>query len=84
MLLIYGGFVLDGRRIFVVKSTNSESGETNNQDKCLKWKKQEELLEKEESVAESGKIFVRNLSYTVTENDIEQLFVKYGMFNHDT
>lgn len=54
---------------------DSKSGET----KPSKWKKQE-TLEQEETVSESGRIFARNLSYTVTENDIEQLFAKYGEF----
>lgn len=44
------------------------------------WKDQEESLRNEESIAESGRIFVRNLSYTVTEDDIEQLFNKFGKF----
>jgi multiple RNA-binding domain-containing protein 1 len=43
-----------------------------------KWREQEEQLKGEESVAESGRIFVRNLSYTVTEADIEELFKKFG------
>ena len=45
-----------------------------------KWKDQEESLRNEETIAESGRIFVRNLAYTVTEEDIEQLFSKFGEF----
>lgn len=44
----------------------------------VKWKKQEESLKNEESIAESGRMFVRNLTYTTTEDDIRQLFEKYG------
>ncbi|CAH0546804.1 unnamed protein product [Brassicogethes aeneus] len=43
-----------------------------------KWKSQEETLKNEEDIAESGRIFVRNLSYTTTEDDIEKMFSKYG------
>lgn len=34
--------------------------------------------EEEEDVAESGRLFVRNLPYTCTEEEINQLFAKYG------
>lgn len=54
------------------KSTDN-SNSTNN-----KWKNQEEILKNEESIAESGRIFIRNLSYTTTEDDIQELFSKYG------
>ena len=43
-----------------------------------KWKKQEDGIKNEESVGESGRIFIRNLSYSVTEEDIESLFKKFG------
>ena len=42
------------------------------------WKKQEESIKNEESVGESGRLFIRNLSYSVTANDIEDLFKKFG------
>lgn len=34
--------------------------------------------EEEEDVAESGRLFVRNLPYTCTEEEIKELFSKYG------
>lgn len=43
-----------------------------------KWKKQEEALKMEEPIAESGRIFVRNLAYVTTEADLRNLFEKYG------
>jgi multiple RNA-binding domain-containing protein 1 len=44
----------------------------------LRWKQQEEALRNEESIAESGRIFLRNLTYTVTEETVTNLFEKYG------
>lgn len=43
-----------------------------------KWKKQEEALKKEEPISESGRIFVRNLAYVTTEDDLRNIFEKYG------
>ena len=34
--------------------------------------------EEEEPVAESGRLFLRNLAYTCTEDEIKILFEKYG------
>ncbi|XP_030893656.1 probable RNA-binding protein 19 isoform X3 [Leptonychotes weddellii] len=34
--------------------------------------------EEEEDVADSGRLFIRNLPYTSTEEDLEQLFSKFG------
>lgn len=46
-----------------------------------KWREQEEALKEEESIAESGRIFIRNLSYATTEDDIQKLFEKYGQID---
>lgn len=34
--------------------------------------------EEEEDLADSGRLFVRNLPYTSSEEDLEKLFSKYG------
>lgn len=34
--------------------------------------------EEEEDVADSGRLFVRNLPYTCTEEEIKELFVRHG------
>lgn len=34
--------------------------------------------EEEEDVSESGRLFIRNLPYTCTEEEIKELFAKYG------
>lgn len=73
---------LDGKQLFVTKYEEkseikeNESGDTNNYN--IKWKKQEEALKDEESIAESGRMFIRNLAYTTTEDDVKKLFEKYG------
>ncbi|CAK9798743.1 Probable RNA-binding protein 19 [Anthophora quadrimaculata] len=73
---------LDGKQIFVIKyeeHKEQNSGEEQNENNGnVRWKKQEEALKDEESIAESGRMFIRNLSYTTTEDDIRKLFEKYG------
>ncbi|XP_020299872.1 probable RNA-binding protein 19 [Pseudomyrmex gracilis] len=72
---------LDGKQIFVYKyaqkETTDKSDDPNNVTN-VKWKKQEEAMKNEESIAESGRIFIRNLTYTTTEDDVRKLFEKYG------
>lgn len=77
-ILIY--IFLDGRQIFVIKYEVKEQKfeEQNENNDNIKWKKQAEALKSEESIAESGRMFIRNLSYTTTEDDIRKLFEKYG------
>jgi len=40
--------------------------------------------EEEEDVAESGRLFIRNLPYTCTEEEITQLFSKHGRYKWKT
>ncbi|XP_076648162.1 putative RNA-binding protein 19 [Halictus rubicundus] len=71
---------LDGKQILLTRYEEKEKvdPEQNENDANFRWKKQEEALKEEESIAESGRMFVRNLSYTTTEDDIRKLFEKYG------
>lgn len=46
--------------------------------KNTKWSKQEEALLEEENINESGKIYFRNLPYSVQENDLQEIFSNYG------
>lgn len=62
-----------------MKEQKFEEEQNENNDN-VKWKKQAEALKSEESIAESGRMFIRNLSYTTTEDDIRKLFEKYGNF----
>ena len=50
-------------------------------EKEKKWEAENERLKKSETVAESGRIFIRNLPYTVTENELKEVFEKYGMLS---
>ncbi|XP_043461012.1 probable RNA-binding protein 19 [Leptopilina heterotoma] len=70
---------LDGKQIFVAKYEQNDN-QTDNEDKSkdIKWKKQAEALADEETIAESGRMFLRNLAYTTTEDDVTKLFEKYG------
>lgn len=43
-----------------------------------RWQQQEEQLIGEEGIVESGKLFFRNLAYSVKEDDLQSLFEKYG------
>lgn len=43
-----------------------------------KWAKQEDAIKNEEDISESGRIFFRNLAYTVVENDLKEVFEPYG------
>ena len=49
-----------------------------------KWAKQEAALDGVETVGESGRIFARNLPYTATEEDITELFSKFGPLTETT
>ncbi|CAH1372547.1 unnamed protein product [Tenebrio molitor] len=72
---------ISGKRISVLKysaKNETESLEINDDSRKSKWVSQEEALKNEEDIAESGKIFIRNLSYTTTEDDIETLFKNFG------
>lgn len=73
--------ILNGKQIFITQYTNEHKNAENTiaeDPKKHKWKSQEESLKNEEDIAESGRIFLRNLAYTTTENDIQELFTKYG------
>lgn len=69
--------IIKGKQILIVKYEKKESA---NDSSVLnsKWLSQEEKLKNEEGIAESGRIFLRNLSYTTKEEDIQEMFGKFG------
>lgn len=70
-----------GKQVSVMKYEKKEIDDLESQNPLRdKWKNQQELLKNEEDIAESGRIFFRNLSYTTTEDDVQTLFSKYGDF----
>jgi len=75
--------ILDGKRILLypMKNEADDLEENNNLNKRNPdWQKQTDSLIHEESIAESGRIFIRNLPFITTEEELQTVFEKYGMF----
>ncbi|CAD6208393.1 GSCOCG00003399001-RA-CDS [Cotesia congregata] len=72
--------IYEGKKLYVRKYDKQNDGAVTEENDIenSKWKKQEEALKNEEPIAESGRIFVRNLAYVTTEDDLRNLFEKYG------
>ncbi|KAK7081110.1 putative RNA-binding protein 19, partial [Halocaridina rubra] len=70
---------LNGARVRVSKYEEpvTEEGSSHGKENAP-WSAAEEKIKKTEPVAETGKLFVRNLWYSVTEDDLRNLFDKYG------
>lgn len=71
---------IGGKRVFLKKSIQEESGAPVQwEDIPRPWEmKVKEEEGEEETIAESGRIFVRNLTYSCTEEDLQTLFEKFG------
>lgn len=72
---------LKGKQIHVYDFTEknfSDADGKSNQKQNPRWQDQQEQLQSEEAICDSGKLFFRNLAYTVTEEDLQKLFEKYG------
>jgi len=64
-----------------MKNETDEEEENNNHNKRNPdWQKQTDSLIHEESIAESGRIFIRNLPFITTEEELQAIFEKYGIF----
>jgi len=69
-----------GQQVFVYSYESTRKQEENHQEKLLRWKEQVTTLEKEsETIDESGRIFIRNLAYSVNEDDIKNLFERVSI-----
>lgn len=64
----------DIKRSRVFKETVREK--IKEKEDCMK--KYEASLAETEPLEESGRLFIRNLNYTCTQDDLEQVFAKYG------
>ena len=68
----------DGRRLEVKKHEQRASAA----DRAAPWHEQERQLAEAEPIGETGRIYVRNLAYTVTEQELEELFKQHGQSLH--
>lgn len=70
---------LKGKQLHIYEFTHQkEESEVKSSKINSRWQEQEEKLKGEEDICESGKLFFRNLPYTVTEDDVQTVFEKYG------
>lgn len=73
---------LKGKQIHVFDFTDknfaTDADGKSNQRQNPRWQEQQDQLANEEAICDSGKLFFRNLAYTVTEDDVQKLFEKYG------
>lgn len=86
MLIYYNELHLDGKRVLLYPMKNeTQKLEENNplKGKHSDWEKQTDSLLHEESIAESGRIFIRNLPFITTEEELQAIFEKYGMLLHN-
>ncbi|XP_014244006.1 probable RNA-binding protein 19 [Cimex lectularius] len=77
--LIFNKTFLNGHRIQITEHKKNKEEEVSSVPK--KWQKQESEMDSVESIAESGRIFVRNLPYTVSEDDLQAAFGKFGQIS---
>ncbi|XP_046556854.1 probable RNA-binding protein 19 [Haliotis rubra] len=71
--------LINGKRISM-KRTQEEADlkVTEHEPRAWELKIQQDRAEEDEGIAESGRLFVRNLAYCCTEDDIHALFNEYG------
>ncbi|XP_020663005.3 putative RNA-binding protein 19 [Pogona vitticeps] len=69
---------MGGRYIEVFAEENTTKTRRSSKSPAQPWQRTKKDNEEEEDLSESGRLFVRNLPYTCTEQDLEGLFTKYG------
>ena len=68
-----------GTKQIMVRQYDIDQKQAEFKSKEGKWKMQEDgLKDLDETIGQSGRLFIRNLSYAVTEDDLEGLFKPFG------
>ncbi|KAG8455679.1 hypothetical protein GDO86_001754 [Hymenochirus boettgeri] len=66
---------MGGRYIEVFRDERTKMKNVLGKEKNRPWERQQKEVE---DVSDSGRLFIRNLPYSCTEDDLEKLFTKYG------